>query len=97
MADRNAELANADQPAHIVPGGIGHMKNFLESRETRRPPVASLEEGFISTATCLLGNIAMKVGRTLTWDAPTQTVVGDDAAMGLFQRPYRQPWQYPQG
>ena len=95
-ADLMPELADKDQPANIVPGGLGHMKDFLECVGTRKPPVADIAEGYISTTTCLLGNVALKVGRSLTWDATTQTVAADDDANKLFRRAYRKPWTYPE-
>jgi len=95
-ADLMPELADKDQPAHIVPGGLGHMKDFLECVGSRKAPVADIAEGYVSTATCLLGNVALKVGRTLNWDEKAQRVVGDDAANALFRREYRAPWVYPE-
>jgi len=94
-ADLMPELADKDQPAHIVPGGLGHMKNFLECVGTRKQAVANIDEGYISTAVSLLGNIAMKTGRTLQWNPVTQIVVGDDDANKFFRRDYRKPWIYP--
>ena len=94
-ADLLPDLADKDQPANIVPGGLGHMKNFLECVGTRKAPVADIAEGYISTATCLLGNVALKVGRSLTWDDKTQLVTADDEANKLFRREYRKPWAYP--
>jgi hypothetical protein len=58
--------------------------------------VADIEEGHISTASCILANIAMQLGRTLTWDAQSQQVVADEEANRRLQRPYRQPWVHPQ-
>ena len=95
-ADLMPELADKDQPANIVPGGLGHMKDFLECVGSRKPPVADIAEGYISTTTCLLGNVALKVGRSLTWDAKSQTVAADDDANKLFRRAYRKPWTYPE-
>ena len=45
------------------------MQDFLAAIATRGKPVADIEEGHISTASCILANLAMKLGRTLTWDA----------------------------
>jgi predicted dehydrogenase len=96
-ADLLPDLADKDQPAHIAPGGINHMKNFLECVGSRKAPVADIREGYISTATSLLGNIAMQVGRTLNWNEVTQIVTADEPANKLFRREYRQPWVYPEG
>ena len=72
-----------------------HMKNFLEARAARSKPVADIEEGHISAASCILANIALRLGRTLKWDARTQRVIGDEEANRLLSRPYRRPWIHP--
>ena len=40
-------------------------------------------------------NLAMKLGRTLTWDPAQGCVVGDEEANRLLRRPYRAPWVHP--
>ena len=72
-----------------------HMLDFLAAIENRSRPVADIEEGHISTASCILANLAMKLGRTLVWDPATHTVMGDEEAQGLLQRSYRKPWVHP--
>ena len=42
-----------------------------------------------------MANMAMKLGRTLTWDPQAGQVVGDEAANALLRRPYRRPWVHP--
>jgi len=71
------------------------MQNFLHAIDTRGRPVADIEEGYISTASCILANLSMDLGRTLTWDAKTQRVIGDDEANRRLTRPYRKPWTHP--
>ena len=58
--------------------------------------MADIEQGHISTASCILANLALQLGRTLTWDAETGQVVGDDEANRLLRRPYRRPWVHPE-
>lgn len=72
-----------------------HMQDFLSAIASRGRPVADIEEGYISTASCILANLAMKTGRTLTWDPAAGEVVSDDEANRLLRRPYRQPWPHP--
>jgi hypothetical protein len=72
------------------------MLNFLEAIRTRAKPVADIEEGYISTTSCILANLAMDLGRTLTWDAKKGAVIGDDEANRLLRRPYRAPWVHPE-
>ena len=71
------------------------MKDFLAAIATRGRPVADIEQGYISTTSCILANLSMQLGRTLTWDAQAGHVVGDDEANRLLRRPYRAPWIHP--
>lgn len=73
-----------------------HMLNFLDAIEKGKRPVADIEEAHISTASCILANISMQLGRALVYDPKTRTVPGDAQATSLLQRPYRQPWKHPQ-
>jgi hypothetical protein len=85
-----------DLERHVAPAIRGHMLDFLKAIETRGRPVADIEQGHISTASCILANLSMQLGRSLTWDAAKQQVVGDEEANRLLRRPYRSPWVHPE-
>ena len=68
---------------------------LLACRETRAKPVADFEQGHISSASCILGNLALMLGRELKWDPVTHSVIGDAEANALLKRPYRAPWVHP--
>ena len=72
--------------------GCNHVRNFLDCVKSRNRPIADIEEGYRTAVMCHLGNIAMKVGRTLRWDAAKEEITGDKEANGLLSRPYRKPW-----
>ena len=80
---------------HVAPAIRGHMVDFLAAIESRGRPVADIEQGHISTASCILANRSLKLGRSLTWDAVNERVVDDDEANQLLRRPYRSPWKHP--
>lgn len=80
---------------HVAPAIRYHMLNFLKAIDERSKPVADIEEGYISTTSCILANIAMELGRTLTWDPGLNDVVGDPEASAKLARPYREPWIHP--
>ena len=84
-----------DLERHVAPAIRGHMKDFLACIASRAKPVADIEEGHISTASCILANNALKLGRTLDYDPTTGKVKGDDEATKLLTRPYRSPWVHP--
>jgi predicted dehydrogenase len=85
-----------DLERHVAPAVRHHMQDFLRNIASRGRPVADIEEGHISTATCILANNALKLGRTVTWDAANHKVVGDEEANRLLHRPYRKPWTHPE-
>jgi predicted dehydrogenase len=85
-----------DLEKHVAPAIRQHMRDFLQAIDSRGRPVADIEQGHISTASCILANMSLKLGRTLTWDADKKQVVGDDEANRLLRRPYRQPWVHPE-
>ncbi len=85
-----------DLEKHVAPAIRYHMKDLLAAIDSRGKPVADIEQGYISTASCILANLAMKTGRTLTWDADKQRIAGDEDANRLLRRPYRQPWVHPE-
>jgi predicted dehydrogenase len=84
-----------DLERHVAPAIRGHMKDLMQAIASRGRPVADIEEGYISTTSCILANLAMQLGRTLTWDPKGGLVVGDDEANKLLARPYRGPWVHP--
>jgi len=84
-----------DLERHVAPALRAHWKDFLAAIETRSRPVADIEQGFISSASCILANMAMKLGRTLRYDPKAGRIVGDDEANRLLARPYRRPWVHP--
>ncbi|HWB98823.1 MAG TPA: Gfo/Idh/MocA family oxidoreductase, partial [Bryobacteraceae bacterium] len=84
-----------DLEKHVAPAIRGHMRNLLSAIDTRSKPVADIEQGHISTASCILANLSMKLGRSLTWDAANQRVLHDEDANRLLRRPYRRPWVHP--
>jgi hypothetical protein len=85
-----------DLEKHVAPAIRGHMIDFLKNIESRGRPVADIEEGHISSASCILANIAQQTGRTLDWDAAKGEVTGDPEVNRLLRRQYRAPWEHPE-
>lgn len=72
-----------------------HMLDFLGAIDNNGRPVADVEDGHISTASCILANMSMQLGRPLTYDPAKRKVRGDKEATRLLERPYRKPWIHP--
>jgi hypothetical protein len=80
---------------HTAPATRAHMLNFLNAIETKGRPVADIEEGHISTASCILANMSMKTGRPVVYDPKKRIIDGDPEMTALLRRPYRQQWKHP--
>ncbi len=80
---------------HVASAIRGHMQDFLKAIDQRSKPVADIEQGHISSASCILANLSQKLGRSLAWDPQTHSVVGDAEATAMLKREYRAPWKHP--
>ena len=86
-----------DLERHVAPAIRGHMVDFLNAIESRGKPVADIEQGHISTASCILANMSMELGRALSWDAQKGEILKDAEANQKLARAYRSPWNHPFG
>jgi predicted dehydrogenase len=90
---RNKEL----EPEVEYPPNISHFANFAEAVRARDPKLlhAEIEETFLSTALCHLGNISYRVNRELKFDPARMQFAGDSEANKLLTREYREPYVVP--
>lgn len=69
-----------------------HKENLIECIKSRAETVAPVEVAHRSCTVCLLGEIAMRIGRKLKWNPDTEQFIGDDEANKMLWRPMRSPW-----
>ena len=84
-----------DLELHVASAIRGHMRDFLKAIDEGGRPIADIEQGHISSASCILANHSMKLGRSLDFDPKTHSVPGDDEANALLKRDYRQGYTHP--
>ncbi len=75
-----------------------HFMNFLDCVRSRRwqDLIADVNEGHMSTSMMLMGNIAYRTGRKLTFDGKTERFINDDDANSyLTRQEYRKPYLLP--
>jgi len=85
-----------DLERHVASALRKHMRDFLSAIDARTRPVADIEQGYVSSTSCILANLACSLGRTLAWDPDKGRVIDDAEANRLLRRPYRKPWQHPE-
>lgn len=89
------DLAEEGIELNAAPATRLHMLNFLAAMEKGGQPVSHIEDGHISTASCILANLSMQTGRALVYDPQKRQVIGDPEATALLKRPYREGWEHP--
>jgi len=72
-----------------------HVLNFLDCVRSRQKPHSDVATMHRSTSVGLLGVIAYKLGRKLTWDAEREQFPDDADANKLLTKEYRKPWVLP--
>lgn len=84
------------EPEPHYPANLDHFGNFADAIRARDPKLlhAEIEETFLSTAHCHLGNIAYRLQRELTFDPATMRF-RDDEANRYLTREYRKPYEVP--
>jgi predicted dehydrogenase len=90
------ELAMQEKPGPDAEDG-SHMGNFLAACRSRRSQDlnAEVEIGVTSVALVHFANISYRVGRRLTIDPATWSIVNDAEASGMLTRDYRAPYVVP--
>lgn len=89
------DVTEKDIELNAAPATRRHMLDFLAAIDKRSRPIADIEEGHISTASCILANVSMDLGRPVAYDWKHHKVVGDREATARLRRNYRKPWKHP--
>jgi predicted dehydrogenase len=89
------DLKEKDIELNAAPATRLHMLDFLKAIDDSKLPVADIADAHISTASCILANVSMKLGRPLSYDQQKFEVINDAEATALLKRAYRSPYEHP--
>jgi len=89
------DLIEKDNELNAAPATRLHMLDFLAAIDKGTRPVADIEEGHISSSSCILANLSMDAGRPLVYDPEKRIVLNDPEVTAKLQRAYRAPWEHP--
>lgn len=71
-----------------------HMRNFVDCLKSRQTPLSDVASHHRHLSICHLANIAMRLGRKLTFDPASEKFVGDAQADGLLGREPRKGYEF---
>ena len=89
------DVAHKATELFAAPATRRHMQNFLAARREGQRPVADIEQGYISSACCIMANLSMELGTLVDLGFPSGRVVDDQEANERLARIYRGAWQHP--
>ena len=90
-------LGGKEEKGPGMKGGHGsreHVKYFLDAVRGEKAPTFGAEVAHRSCALVHLGEIACRLGRTLTFDPKTETFPHDAEATAMLTKKYRAPWGF---
>jgi hypothetical protein len=78
-------------------GNYAHAENFIKAVRSRKISDlnAGPEVGYCSATLCHLANIAMRVGRSLKFDAANDRFIDDAEANTYLAKQYRKGYELP--
>lgn len=74
-----------------------HTANFVDAMRSRKQPISDVWSHNRMLEICHLSNIAMRLGRELTWDPTQREIVGDDQANSFLARENRKGFEIKLG
>ncbi|NQT17073.1 MAG: Gfo/Idh/MocA family oxidoreductase [Planctomycetes bacterium] len=82
------------EPGPAASAGANEYERFVAGvRSRNRADLgAEIEQGHLSTALCHLGNISLRLRRSVHFDPHTETFPGDHAANAMLRGEYREPY-----
>ena len=84
---------NAIEAVYGGPVSENHTANFIDAMRSRKQPISDVWSHNRMLEICHLSNIAMRLGREITWDPATRHVVGDPQADAFLARPSRKGFE----
>ena len=75
-----------------LPVSRGQERNFIECVKSRQTTVAPVDDAVRSDLVSHISNIAIRVGREITWDPVKEEIIGDAEASRMLTRAHRDPW-----
>ena len=79
-------------PEPTLPRSPGHCQEWLDACKGGPKPLADFDYSGPLTEMVLLGNVAIRAGKNLTWDGANMKVTNVPEANEYLHREYRQGW-----
>jgi predicted dehydrogenase len=89
-------LPDPSPPERSIPPSPGHEREWLDGIKGGPAPLCRVEYHTFVDVPIVLGNLSLKLKRTIRFDPQTKQIVGDEEAARLAIPEYRKPWKFPE-
>jgi predicted dehydrogenase len=79
-------------PKPTIPDSLGHHKEWVEACKTGGATTCNFDYAGPLTEAVLLGNVAYRLGKPITWDAKNLKAVNEPGADKYLRKAYRKGW-----
>ncbi len=87
-----AQFGGYAPPRATLPRSPGHHAEWIEACKTGKPTGTNFDYASKLTELVLLGNVALRAGRPITWDAAAMKVTSGAQDDLYIERDYRPGW-----
>jgi hypothetical protein len=85
------DFAGYQRPPRTIPASVGHYKEWVEACKSGGPTTCPFGYAGPLTEAVLLGNVAYRVGKPITWES-RDLKAGEPEAERYLRKDYRKPW-----
>jgi predicted dehydrogenase len=91
-------MSKLDDVDHYADSQLSHFNNFFDAvrANNRELLTAEINQTYLSTAYCHLGNISYRLKREVRFDQNSGKFIGDSEADAMLTTPHRSPYSVPQ-
>ena len=89
-------MKDAKEPKKSAPDSPGHEREWIDCIRSRKQPICNVDYHHKVNVPIVLGNLSLKLGRSIQFDPATEKIVGDQEAAALSVPQYRHPWKFPE-
>jgi predicted dehydrogenase len=79
-------------PQPTIPRSVGHHREWVEACKAGGPTTCNFDYSGALTEAVLLGNVAYRLQRPITWNAKELRAVNESAAERFIRKEYRKGW-----
>ena len=87
-----ADFKDFKRPEPFIKNSIGHHKEWIEACKSGSPTTCNFDYSGALTEAVLLGNVAFRAGKKLSWDAKALKAADCPEAGQFIQHHYRKGW-----